>query len=171
MITVVRRLEPPDTHYFSAAVGWLELGNRIEARHELAQISQEQKTHPDVLELRWAICAEDENWQEGLAVARAQLENAPGSSSGWLHQAYALRRVPGGSIRQAWDALLPAFDRFPDEILIPYNLACYACQMEELDTARLWLKRALLSEKKKKVKAMALKDPDLRPLWEEMRDW
>ena len=95
MITVVRRLEPPDTHYFSAAVGWLELGNRIEARHELAQISQEQKTHPDVLELRWAICAEDENWQEGLAVARAQLENAPGSSSGGYTRLMPCAGCPG----------------------------------------------------------------------------
>jgi tetratricopeptide (TPR) repeat protein len=167
----VQRLEPPDTHYFSAALGWLELGNRTEAKEELAQISQAQMTHPGVLELRWAICAEEKNWQEGLEVARAQVQNDPKSASGWLHQAYALRRVPGGGLRQAWDALLPAFEQFSNEILIPYNLACYACQMEKLDTARVWLKRALLMEKKESVKAMALKDPDLTPLWEEIREW
>jgi hypothetical protein len=117
------------------------------------------------------ICADEENWQEGLAIARAQVEHAPQRSSGWLHQAYALRRVPGGSLRSAWDALLPAFSQFPKEPLIPFNLACYACQMEQLDAARVWLRRALLLGEKEALKALALKDPDLTPLWDEIRGW
>ena len=48
----MNKLEPPDTHYFLAAIGWLELGNVVEARAELAQISASQHEHPDVLELR-----------------------------------------------------------------------------------------------------------------------
>jgi hypothetical protein len=96
------------------------------------------------------------------------LNRAPERVSGWLHQAYALRRVPEGTVRRAWEVLLPAFDRFPEEFLIPYNLACYACQMQDLETARLWLHRATKICGKAKIKQMALADADLEPLWAEL---
>ena len=132
----MNKLEPPDTHYFLAAIGWLELGNIVEARAELAQISAARQEHPDVLELRWSLAAEQKRWEEALEVARALLRRAPKRSSGWLHQAYALRRVPDGGVQKAWEALLPAFDKFPKEATIPFNLSCYACQLGQLDAAR-----------------------------------
>jgi hypothetical protein len=165
----MQKLEPPDTHYFSAAVGWLELGNLTEARAELAQISPTQQEHPDVLEVRWLISAQQQHWEEGLQIAQALLRRAPKRSSGWLHQAYALRRVPDGSVQKAWDALLPAFEKFPKEATIPFNLSCYACQMRQLDAARDWFKRAVAVGGKEKIKQQALNDSDLEPLWDEIR--
>jgi len=40
--------------------------------------------------------------------------------------------MPLGGAKAAWDALLPAADKFPNNPNIPYNLACYACQMNKL---------------------------------------
>jgi predicted Zn-dependent protease len=162
-------LEPPDTHYFLAAIGWLELGNVVEAKAELAQVSAAQQEHPDVLEVRWSIAAEQKCWKEGLQIAQALLRRAPKRSSGWLHQAYALRRVPDGGVQKAWEALLPAFDKFPKEATIPFNLSCYACQIGQLDAARDWLERTVAISGKEKVRAMALNDSDLKPLWDEIR--
>ena len=162
-------LEPPDIHFLSAALGWLGLKNLVEAKAELASISPARQNHPDVLEARWLICADQGQWQEGLQIARTLLHTAPERASGWLHQAYALRRVPEGGLKQAWDALLPAFERFPEEPIICYNLSCYACQMEQLDTARVWLKRALVIGGKQTIKQMALADPDLEKLWGEIQ--
>lgn len=162
-------IEPPDIHYLSAAVGWLELGNAAEARAELAHISAALQEHPDVLEVRWLLCAGDKLWEEGLEIARALLHTAPERVSGWLHQAYALRRVRDGSVKQACDALLPVADKFPEEPTVPYNLACYACQMQQLEAARAWLKRAAAIGGKEQIKQMALADPDLEPLWGELR--
>ena len=152
-----------------AAIGWLELGNVAEAKAELGQIGPAQQNQPDVLEVRWLICAEEKHWAEGLQIARALLHRAPERSSGWLHQAYALRRVPDGGVGQAWEALLPAFDKFPKEPIIAYNLACYACQMKRMDDARLWLQRAVAIGGKENIKRMALADRDLEMLWEEIR--
>ena len=163
------KLEPPDTHYFLAAVGWSELGNLAEANAELAHISPAQQEHPDVLELRWVISAGEKRWEEGLRIAQALVRRAPKRASGWLNQAYALRRVPHGSVQKAWEALLPAFDKFPKELTIPFNLSCYACQMRHLDAARDWLRRAVAVGGKAKVKQMALQDSDLEPLWDEIR--
>jgi tetratricopeptide (TPR) repeat protein len=168
------KLEPPQVHYVSAAIGWLELGNVAEAKAELQRIDSELHQHPQVLELRWLICAEEERWQEGLDIARALLQRAPESPAGWLHQAYALRRVPKGSVKQAWTALLPAFDKFPKEPIICYNLSCYACQMQQLDAARVWFKRAIViggRSGKEKIKRMALEDSDLEPLWAEIKEF
>ena len=163
------QLEPPDTHYLLHAIGWIELGNLAEAKVELAQISQEQQGHPDVLEVRWLICAEERQWEAGLQVAQNLVERAPERASGWLHQAYALRRVAGGGLHQAWDALLSASEKFPKVEMIAYNLSCYACQMNEMDAARLWLKRALSLGDREHIKERALEDGDLAPLWGEIR--
>jgi predicted Zn-dependent protease len=162
-------IEPPDTHYLSAAVGWLGLGNLAEAKVELSHLSTGLQHHPDVLEVRWMICAAEPHWEEALQVARELLVHAPDSSAGWLHQAYALRRVPGGGLQQAWDALLPASERFPEEPTIAYNLACYACQLQQLDLARQWLRRAMALGGQGPIQQMALADPDLQPLWDELR--
>jgi hypothetical protein len=162
-------LESPDAHYLLHAIGWIELGNPAEAKAELAQISAQQQTQPDVLEVRWLICVEEKDWGEGLRVARVLVEKEPGRASGWLHQAYALRRTGDGGLHQAWQALLPASEKFPDVEIIAYNLSCYACQMNELDTARLWLKRAFSLGNQQRIKARALEDDDLAALWAEIK--
>lgn len=75
-------------------------------------------------------------------------------------------------MQAAWDALLPAAEKFPDVHVIPFNLACYACQMGRLPEARDWLKRALeiagKARNQKRVRLRALDEPDLEPLWKEL---
>ena len=162
-------LGPPNLHHLNAAEGWIGLGNTTEARHELSLVEPAFQNHPDVLDVFWSIAAKEENWQEALGIARSLIEVAPDRFWGWVHYAYALRRVPEGGVRSAWQALLPAFDKFPQQPIIPYNLSCYACLLGQLDAARVWLKRALVIGKKGPIKEMALEEPDLKPLWEEIR--
>jgi len=100
-----------------------------------------------VLEVRWTICAHEKQWRDALEIAEQELKFAPDESSGWLHRAYALRRVSGGGLSQAWNALLPAAEKFPAEPVIAYNLSCYACQLQQLDIARHWLNRAVRRQK------------------------
>ena len=165
----VRELEPPDKHALDAAIGWLALGNFTEARAELAAIDPEFAHHPDVLEMRWAVLAHEQNWTAALPVAHALVRSCPDRVSGWLHFSYALRRVPEGGLEAAWNALLPASDKFPKEPTVLYNLACYACQMGQLEDARRWLDRALKAGEREKIKTMAMADEDLRPLWQDIR--
>jgi hypothetical protein len=166
--SVMGTLEPPDIHYLNAASGWIGLGNLVEAKRELAQVGATHQLHPDVLEVRWSVCAKEENWPEALEIARALMQAAPEQCSGWVYQAYALRRVPGGGVKSAWQALLPAFDKFPKESIICFNLSCYGCQLGQLEAARVWLKRALVIGKAEPIKQMAMAEPDLKPLWAEI---
>ncbi|MGA2243845.1 MAG: tetratricopeptide repeat protein [Verrucomicrobiota bacterium] len=166
----MQALEPPDIHRLNAALGWLGLNCRADARAELDAISSEQQSNPAVLEARWLLCAHEKTWREALFVADCELAVAPETSAGWLHRAYALRRVDGGGLTQAWDALLPAAEKFPSEPIILFNLSCYACQLNQLEACRDWLRRALDVGGKDVIKKMALEDEDLRPLWPEIQD-
>jgi Flp pilus assembly protein TadD len=161
-------LPPSDMHGLSAAVGWMELGNLTESLAELDRISSENQSHPDVVELRWNIQARQGDWAAALETATRLVEHAPERASGFLHRAYAARRAPGGSVEAAWQILHAVADRFPKEQIIPYNLACYLCQMQRLDEARAWLRRAFALRSKTKCVQMALHDEDLRALWPEI---
>jgi len=152
-------------------MGWIELGNCGEAKLELSKVSPALAEHPDVLEVRWMILSTERNWTAALDVAQTMVRIDPDRPYGWLHQAYALRRIPNGSVQAAWEALHPTADRFPGEPTIPYNLACYACQMGQPDEARQWLLRACRAGEKQKVKEMALADTDLETLWREIQEW
>jgi hypothetical protein len=154
-------------------LGWLLLDNPCEALLELNRIQTPHQKHPDVLELHWTIRARQADWISCLKTGQTLVDVAPERVSGWIHRAYALRRVEGGGLQRAFEALLPAADRFPDETIIPYNIACYACQNRDLPAARDWLTRALeiaarLGEKPRWIE-LALQDPDLQPLWPEIR--
>ena len=152
----------------NAALGWLGLNSPAEARLELDAVAIAQQSHPAVLEARWLVYSHEKNWRDALAVAEREVAVLPGEAGGWLHRAYALRRVEGGGLAQAWDALLPAAEKFPSEAVIAYNLSCYACQMNKLDAARAWFTRAVEAGGKDMIKKMALDDEDLKPLWGEI---
>ncbi len=162
-------LEPPDKHYLLAALGWLELGNVEEARTELERLAPDYRAHPDALEVRWGIQAQMKDWDQAVQTARDLVRVAPDRSSGWLHLAYATRRVSSGGLLAAWEILEPAAEKFPTEPTVAYNLACYACQLKRLEEARNWLRRAFRLGEKKALVQMALKDDDLAPLWSELR--
>jgi tetratricopeptide (TPR) repeat protein len=167
----VQTLEPPDSHHLDAASGWLGLGCAEDARTELEQISAVNQIHAAVLEVRWTLCAHERRWNDALKVAELELKIAPDDSAGWLHRAYAVRRVAGGGLPQAWEALLPAAGKFPAEPVIAFNLSCYACQLQQLDMARTWLQRAINIGKKDAIKKMALADEDLASLWKEIAEF
>ena len=164
----MKNLDPSDAHLLRAAEGWLGLGLRAEAAAELDSISPEHQLHPDVLEARWAFHAHGREWEAALDAARALVRAAPDRSSGWLHQAYALRRAAGGGLPQAHAALKPAAKKFTREPIIPFNLACYACQLGQLEEARAWFQRALKLGGRKHITLMAMADEDLKPLWPEL---
>jgi Flp pilus assembly protein TadD len=166
----VKALAPPDNLHFDAVQGWLMLGDPASAREELAQLSPAARLVPEVLELEWALHAETQSWREALEAAQRLIAVAPDRASGWIHRAYARRRVPGGGLDQAWADLRPAHDRFPRNYLIAFNLACYAAQMGRPDEAWDWLARAVGLGGRDGVVPMALADRDLEPLWPRIRN-
>lgn len=166
------RLPPPYHFHLDAAVGWIMLGKPEEAEKELQSIPPPHSQHPDVLETFWSLLSDQCQWSKCLRVAEQLITKSPDRPSGWVQRAYALRRVEGGGLQIAWDALRPAAEKFPDEPLIPYNLSCYACQLEHRTDALRWLQRALDCASspggQRRILAMAAEDPDLGPIRAEL---
>jgi predicted Zn-dependent protease len=160
----VEELGFPDRHYMLAADGWMDLGCTGEAVRELTRISRAGQRHADVLETRWRVLAKLERWHEALVVACEVVTAAPGRSAGWIHRSYTLHELKRTT--EAMECLLPAADRFPDEPIIAYNLACYACQIGDVPKAKQWLRKAANLRGREAIKQMAKDDSDLAPLTE-----
>ena len=86
----------------------------------------------------------------------------PQLPAGWIHQSYSLHELRRTD--EAFQFLHAIVLKFPEESVIPYNLACYACQMGQLDVAQRWLNQAVRIGGKASVKEMAEQDADLEPL-------
>ncbi len=156
----------PDQHRLRAAQGWLELGNHQEAAAELEDLTPAARAHPAVLELRWSIHAKAKDWTRCVEIGQAQSRVAPENASSWINVAFALHELK--RTEEARQMLLSILERFPAEWIVPYNLACYCCQLGDLTGSRDWLAQALKLGDAKQIRAQALDDPDLAPLWDEL---
>lgn len=158
-------LPPPHHHRLTAAEGWLELGLPAEAQSELDALPVAFQSSPAVLHAQYAICAHRLEWDTAFDIAERHVQLHPHEVSGWIHRAYAARRKPGGGLTEAFELLRPAADHFPEEAVVPYNLACYCAQQAELNQAWKWLERATKIGGAELIRGMALADADLCPLW------
>ena len=86
----------------------------------------------------------------------------------WVHRSFALHELKRTA--EARDNLLRVVDRFPNDGTMRYNLACYECQLGNLERARGWLDKAFQLPDAAKLKLAALEDPDLQPLWKRFPD-
>ena len=81
----------------------------------------------------------------------------------WLFLAASLHSLK--QTEEAYETLVEIVDEFPDDPAIPYQLACYACELDLLAEAQSWLEEAFQKDGGKELKLIALKDPALEPLW------
>ena len=161
----MQTLTPPDSTHLLAAQGWLELGNHLEAKEELERISAPLRTHPDVLEVRWHIYAKENKWEACYEIALELVEQVPTRSDSWVHRSFALHCLK--RTQDAFDNLVTAANFFPHVWVIPYNLACYCAQLNRLDEAASWFKKAMAIDEKT-VQNEAVEDEDLKLLWDSM---
>ena len=107
--------------HLEAAAGWIQLGDYDSANDELEKIRAEWRAHPDVLDLRWLIYSNDEQWDACLDIASAIVKMVPDRAQGWLDKAFSLRRANDGGVEKAKTVLLEAAKLFPDDDMIQYN--------------------------------------------------
>ena len=152
-----------DQRHLDSAIGWLGLGNWQEANEELDLITPEIRAHPEVLSVRWLVYSKAHKWELAFEVAQSLSQNVPDASFGFVHMAVALHEMK--RTEEARNVLLPVLNKFRDNYMMRYNLACYSCRMGKLKEASKWLKEAIDLDKTGIVRGMALEDPDLEALW------
>ena len=159
-------LDYPDLHYASAMEGWLDLDLPDEALAEFDRLTAQARNHPSVLELQWRLQSIRKDWLAAVETSQKVMELAPWLPNGWIHRSFSLHELR--RTEEALRNLLEAEPRFPTNSIIPYNLACYACQLGDLPLARRWLRRVIDLKGIAHLRSTALEDPDLAPLWAEI---
>lgn len=149
-------LTPAQRRALRAAAGWLQLGLPNDARAEIATLPP----HRDVLACRLAIATYQSLWSDARDLAETLCHIDPEDPQWPVSLAYATRRAR--SLPEAEAILRHALTRFPEESVIPYNLACYAAQLGRLAEARTLLEAAVALDPA--VRDLAASDPDLLPL-------
>lgn len=157
-------LKPPDQQHWQAAVGYVELGMFQDANDQLEKIDPFNRAALEVLEVRLAIYHGLKKWELMREIAKRLADFQPNDIQWITSYAYATRRAE--SIRAAKEILLNAEPRFPKEAIIKYNLACYCCQMGDIQNAKNYLKKVF--EIDLNWRMAALEDEDLKPLWNDL---
>src|SRR2546428_12577698 len=106
----MKALEPPDSLFVHTARKWLEMGNRVAAQQELDHVAPEFRSHPDVLEVTWAVEAQARNWKACLDLAQAIVTIAPQRPTGWIKRSFVLHRLK--RTQEALNHLFPAAEKF-----------------------------------------------------------
>ena len=157
-------LEYEDIHHLRAAQGYVELGMYEDAIAELGEIDSEHSDLDEVIAVKIAIHGGQKDWKSMRDEAKKMFERDPANPQWVISLAYATRRAQ--TIEDAKTILLDAVEKHPDEAMIRYNLACYECQLGELDAAKEYLDQAFSLEPK--CRTIAREDSDLEALWREL---
>lgn len=148
-----------------AALGYLELGMIDDARAELASLSPQAAGEAETLMLLLQLAHTTEQWEEARRLARELRDRQPDAPEWAVMLAFATRRCE--SLPAARRILVEAAGQFPKEAVIHFNLACYACQLGEMPTARDHLVRAL--DLDRSYLDLALEDEDLAPMHDQLQ--
>jgi predicted Zn-dependent protease len=163
----VNPLPHQDNLYLQAADGWLGLGNWREAELELARINPEFSRHPRVMEIQFQVLGAAKRWSQAAQVAEAFRQLQPDEPWGHFHLAFALHELK--DTQAAYATLRSVLEQYPDNWLMRYNVACYACQLGRPNEALTWLTQAITLAGRRQVHALALEDADLAPLHDRIR--
>ncbi len=158
---------PDETRWaLQRADGYMDLRMHSHARRELGTVAQEDRNNFAFRHCRLRLAIDEKDWQASRHLANALHGEAPDEPETWIELAYVARRTDG--VDAARRILSRALCRFPSLAIIPFNLACYECQLGDIKQARLYLARAF--ELEPGYRRLALEDRDLEPLWGELEE-
>jgi len=147
--------------HLERADGFLDLKMTEAARAELELIPAELDGTVLVKQVRLRFAMEMGNWPTAAVLATELRRLQPHEPVHWVQLAYALRRAK--DVQSAHEILSEGFRKFPRIAVIPFNLACYECQMQKLDEAMAHLAAAFRLDPE--CREQALEDDDLQPIW------
>lgn len=148
---------------FNAAQGYLQLGMVDEALAELNQLSEDDLSRPEVMQLRVWVLMRKKKWAEALDYAIALCQALPELPVPFLDAAYCLHELKRTA--EARTCLENGPRTLREYPTFHYNLACYDATLGNTESARKHLLAAIDMEPRYEQEALG--DPDLKPLYEE----
>lgn len=155
----------PFEHHIQVAQGYVELGMFLDANAEIETIEAELRNQPEVLAVRREIYTGLKRWERMRIVAKSLTNHDPDEAQWSISLAYATRRAE--SIDATKVILLEAVERHPKAPMLHYNLACYECQLGDVEVAKTRLQHAFKLEPR--LRLIAMEDEDLEAVWASLK--
>jgi predicted Zn-dependent protease len=152
------------TWHLQRCDGFLDLKMTDKARRELEQIDVAHRQSDPFIEAELRLAMADSRWSDAAQFARTLSERQPNEPVFCIQLAYSVRR--GESVEAARNILLDAKKRFPKVAVIPFNLACYECQLGHPDEAMAFLEKTFKLDAH--FREQAFEDDDLKPIWDKL---
>jgi len=150
-----------DRLHLNAAAGHLQLGDAMDAWHELEMITPLNRAQTEVLGVRLAVCRALKNWEAAEEVARTLIKREPEN----IMHVVALAEVMGHREGPVAAAAVYEFaiDRFPDFALLRVSLAVELIKAGQVEDAKRVLKVAIQQDPQ--LRAVILDHPGLGAVW------
>jgi tetratricopeptide (TPR) repeat protein len=154
-------LSPLDQLHLNAAAGHLQLGDALDAWHELEMITPLNRAKTEVLTVRLAVCRALKDWELAEDITRTLIKREPEN----VMHVVALAEVMGHREGPVAAAAVYEFavDRFPDLAMLRVSLAVELVKAGQIDEAKRVLKRAF--ELDPDLRMVALDHPGLDEIW------
>jgi predicted Zn-dependent protease len=145
----------------TAAIGFCELGMWQDAWDELDTLPPEQRARPDALRIRLEIFTALERWDLAAILAEGMIERGETSRTTWLQGGKAIRASRGPEAAKAF--LLRGTEHLRRDGGFHYAMAQIDYQLGDMDATKFRLSLAFSLDPK--LKAVAMGDADLYPIW------
>jgi len=154
-------LNTTDQIRLNSAAGHLQLGDAMDAWHELEMIAPQARAQTEVLVVRLAACRALKMWEAAEEVARTLIKREPTN----IMHVVALAEVIGKREGPVAAAAVYEFavDRFPDFALLRVSLAVELIKAGQIDDAKRVLKVAVQQDPQ--LRAVILDHPGLEEVW------
>ncbi|MBV9107337.1 MAG: hypothetical protein JO313_15075 [Verrucomicrobia bacterium] len=146
------------------AEGYSELGMLDDALAQIDQLDSEHQDRLEILQIRVDILLRKKHWEDALRLSLRFCAINPSQPHGYVHAAFCLHEL--GRTSEAKQTLLEGPATLLDEPVYYYNLACYETVLGNLEQAKAYLRASLRLDKS--FREMAKKDPDLKPIRDEL---
>ena len=156
-------VSPSTQHLLDGALGWLELGNNVEARNELEKLPRDQRATPKCSS---SAAVSTGRRRSGTISTLAEScysahPQEPQFLIDWAWAEYKLDRREHAAVM-----LLRESKRFPDSEPLAYDLAVVLASLDRMAEARDWLAKAFeRASEPEKLKLRGLEQPELEKVW------
>jgi predicted Zn-dependent protease len=154
-------LNATDQIRLNSAAGHLQLGDAMDAWHELEMIAPPNRAQTEVLGVRLAVCRALKNWEAAEDIARTLIKREPDN----IMHVVALAEVMGHREGPVAAAAVYEFavDQFPDFALLRISLAVELVKAGQVEDAKRVVKMAC--ELDPDLRLVALDHPALEAIW------
>jgi len=154
-------LNATDQLHLNAAAGHLQLGDAMDAWHELKMITPVNRAQAEVLSVRLAVCRALKNWEAAEEIARTLIKREPSN----IMHVVALAEVMGHREGPVAAAAVYEFavDHFPDFALLRVSLAVELIKCGQIEDAKKVLKVAVQQDPQ--LRAVIIDHPGLGTIW------